>query len=817
VLEDLHWADHLSLEVIGRAAARLADHRMLVVGTYRSDELYPRTAMREWRARLLSQRLAEEIRLQRLTVTQTATMASTLLGRAAPARLVAGIHDRSDGIPLHIEELLAAVTTATIGATGGGDPGYEVHELRVPDTLADAILQRARTLPDSVRDIAAAAAVIGRSFDFDLLAAVAQVPGADVDGSLRELQDAYLVQAGADATTFDFRHALIRDALYDEIPLPRRRVLHQRVAACAVDRGYRDAFVSVHFDLAGMAGPAYAHALRAADDASTVSAHRDALSLYRRALRNLPADLGPDAHAALLVHVGEEAAAVDDNVAADLAYQQAYTIWIEAADILAAAAVVPPMVAVRHLLGDGLDVRVGRLLDALAAMENLPTATPVRIRLLSALAAAYVLDRRLEQAIEYGEQSRALSHAGGDEHSDLDTAATLGSVLAFAGDLSSGWDLLETAVDRATASHDEVEAARSYRMLGTSASALVEYERADLWLNRGIAYSASVELWNHHSYMTSHLAHVHWATGRWDEATESAGHALADGRGGVTTRITAEYVLGYVALGRGDWATATELLDEALGLGTAMGELQRISPPLWGLAETAWLQGDHDRAVALCNRGYDASDEVADAAYLFPFLVTGARARLAQGDVDGADAWLERVEPILRRRNIPGTMPAIEHARGLVQLARGQTRAGSASLGAAQTDWAERGRFWEGTWALLDRARFEIGAGRRDDARSLAQQARTVAQQANAGILVAAADELLDRVGAARASQPWHPLTAREYSVATLVAAGLTNREIAGRLVVSPKTVSAHVEHILGKLGAARRAEIAAWAARIAT
>jgi len=266
-----------------------------------------------------------------------------------------------------------------------------VHELRVPDTLADAILQRARTLPDSVRDIAAAAAVIGRSFDFDLLAAVAQVPGADVDGSLRELQDAYLVQAGADATTFDFRHALIRDALYDEIPLPRRRVLHQRVAACAVDRGYRDAFVSVHFDLAGMAGPAYAHALRAADDASTVSAHRDALSLYRRALRNLPADLGPDAHAALLVHVGEEAAAVDDNVAADLAYQQAYTIWIEAADILAAAAVVPPMVAVRHLLGDGLDVRVGRLLDALAAMENLPTATPVRIRLLSALAAAYVL------------------------------------------------------------------------------------------------------------------------------------------------------------------------------------------------------------------------------------------------------------------------------------------------------------------------------------------------------------------------------------------------------------------------------------------
>jgi DNA-binding CsgD family transcriptional regulator len=80
---------------------------------------------------------------------------------------------------------------------------------------------------------------------------------------------------------------------------------------------------------------------------------------------------------------------------------------------------------------------------------------------------------------------------------------------------------------------------------------------------------------------------------------------------------------------------------------------------------------------------------------------------------------------------------------------------------------------------------------------------------------VSAADDLLGASPDGPAEQPWHPLTARQYTVATLVASGLTNREIAARLFLSPKTVSAHVEHILAKLGAARRTEIAAWAAKI--
>jgi hypothetical protein len=143
VLEDLHWADQLSLEVVAHLATRVADRTMLVAGAYRSDELYPRLPMREWRARLLTQRLAEEVRLPRLRRAETATLTAALLGRAPSAAIAAAVHDRSDGIPLHVEELLAAVPDDA--ATEGPGPGG-IAGLPVPDTLADAVLARAEGL-----------------------------------------------------------------------------------------------------------------------------------------------------------------------------------------------------------------------------------------------------------------------------------------------------------------------------------------------------------------------------------------------------------------------------------------------------------------------------------------------------------------------------------------------------------------------------------------------------------------------------------------------------------------------------------------------
>ena len=352
-------------------------------------------------------------------------------------------------------------------------------------------------------------------------------------------------------------------------------------------------------------------------------------------------------------------------------------------------------------------------------------------------------------------------------------------------------------------------------MIGSSASALVEYDLAERWLTEGIGYAEKVELWNHRHYMASHLAHVQWATGQWQAAAQTAQQALADGRGGITTQITAQFVLGYLAMGRGDWTLAADLLGEAFGHGDRMAELQRLSPPLWGLAEAARCQGDYDTALMHCERGYQASADVTDASYLYPYLLTGVRAHLARGDVDAAQTWSDRVGAVLTVRAIPGTLPAIGHARGLLLLARGEVPAAYQALQAASESWQVLRRFWEGTWARLDLAEAAARARRRGEAAVLADEVRAIAATSGATVLAAAADRLTESFDRARPAEPWYPLSEREFEVAQLVAAGLTNRQIAEQLVLAPKTISAHVTHILTKLGAARRAEIGAWCATV--
>ena len=811
ILEDLHWADELSLDVLGRLAGRLAARPILVAGAYRSDELYPRLPMRELRARLLSQRLAEEIRLPRLDLAQTAAMTSALHGRPAPAQMVQAVHERSDGIPLHIEEFLAAIAEDAPAP----QPAAAIQAAAVPDTLGDAVLSRARHLATPTRGVASAAAVIGRSFDFDLLTAVTDAGPHEVAGALRELQDAYLVLPGADEVTFDFRHALIRDTLYADTALPLRRHLHEKVARAAADRGYRGAFISAHFEQAQRPELAHEYAVAAASEAASVSAHGEALELYRRAVRNLPAQLPALDRAGLFAALGDEAAATDDNTAAAEAYRMAHELTASAGDARAAAALVPRMAAAAHLLGENLPVRVGMLQEALGSLDGVPGADRERARLGCAMAAAYLMDDRLDEAIQHGEASRAESQRIGDDEAASNVAATLGSVLVFAGRMEEGWRLLEDAIARATGAEQEAEAARGYRMIGSSASAVVEYDLAERWLTEGIGYAEKVELWNHRYYMAAHLAHVQWATGQWQAATQTAEQALADGRGGITTQITAQFVLGYLALGRGDWALATDLLGEAFGQGDRMAEVQRLSPPLWGLAEAARCQGDYDTAIMHCERGCQASADVADAAYVYPYLLTGVRAHLARGDVDAAAAWSGRACAVLTARAIPGTLPAIGHAQGLLLLARGEVPAAYEALRAASESWQDRRRFWDGTLARLDLAAAAARARRTGEAAVLIDEVRATAAKAGATVLVAAADRLSQSFGSARPTAPWHPLSEREFEVAQLVAAGLTNRQIADQMVLSPKTISAHITHILTKLGAARRAEIAAWCATV--
>ena len=190
-LEDLHWADESTLAVLERVGRQLPSMPMVVVGTFRSDELYPRLPLRDWRSRLLTQRLAEEVRLTRLSPQDTAAMSAAISGIVLPGRR-------------HRQASTPAVTGSLCTSRNSWRPSPDpVPAAEVPDTLADAVLARAERLTPPARALADAASVIGRSFDVDLLTSITDAMPATVDDGLRELTDRFFVQPQPDgpATT----------------------------------------------------------------------------------------------------------------------------------------------------------------------------------------------------------------------------------------------------------------------------------------------------------------------------------------------------------------------------------------------------------------------------------------------------------------------------------------------------------------------------------------------------------------------------------------------------------------------------------------
>jgi DNA-binding CsgD family transcriptional regulator len=295
-----------------------------------------------------------------------------------------------------------------------------------------------------------------------------------------------------------------------------------------------------------------------------------------------------------------------------------------------------------------------------------------------------------------------------------------------------------------------------------------------------------------------------------------AQRALADGHGGLTTTIAGLYVLGFVDLGRGRFDSASARLGESLAIAERFGELLRVSAPLWGLAELALLRGRPAEAVELTERGRLESDRVGDTAMLLPFAVTGTRARLKAGDPTAAQQWVDHLRASISKRPIPAAQHALDHADGLLLLSRGLAGKASGALRAAVAGWDERHRTWESTWGRLDLASALVRANRAPEATRVAQQAAQVATRLGSRPLAERADAFLRaRRGRGPDTESWQPLTVREFEVARKIAEGMTNAELAEDLGISPKTASSHVEHILAKLGATRRAEIGAWVATV--
>jgi DNA-binding CsgD family transcriptional regulator/tetratricopeptide (TPR) repeat protein len=812
--EDLQWADDMSLEIIGELARQSRDRQLLLTGDYRTEEMAPGASLRDWRARLVTQRIAEEVRLAPLTETETALVTTLLLdtGLPAPREVVAAVFGRTDGIPLHIEELLGALS-----AEGRAD-GRAIREATVPDTIEDAVIARIAQRSPEAQAAARAGAVIGRCFVPDVLAGIMDVPPEALEAPLQELVDYLVLDPPGLRGLYDFRHQLLRDALYRTIPAWERRRFHARAGEFGAQlEGASEIHASVHYERAGLHRQAFEAAVAGAREAMRLSAHREAFELYRRAVANMPDDLDDGDRGALLDAFAVEALAIEENEIAERTFRDARAAYLDTGRPAKAAEMLVGVLEIWRREARPVGEQAALAAPLFEELDAAP-ADSVRGKLPGWLLDEWTrihLDRMaIDTARSVIETMRETSTARGDSWLAIQ-AIELGAMAdVLDGRVAEGLDAIWAAAHEAQRADFRDLGIAAFRDGATLAVRAMDYARAGRSLADGLRYADVIEQSHCRHVMGALSALVAWAGADWDGAAATARQTIAD-HGSRRAVAAARWAIGYVALGRGNIETAEAELMAALSVGEESGAIDLILPPLWGLAEAALLADRPDQAAARCHDALERARAVGERALLVPFVVTGVRAEQAAGRPADAGAWFAACAEHLAK--MPAVaLPALAHGRGLVALAAGATGVARQALEAAIEGWEERGRVWEATWARFDLASCLTRLNRFGDAAVLAADGREAANRLESPPLRDRA-ETLQRMARGHVSkdEPWRPLTAREFAVARLITAGMTNAEIAGELSIAPKTASSHVEHILAKLGASRRTEIAAWASSV--
>ena len=754
--EDIQWADELSLEVIGDLARLIRDRPILLIAAYRIDELPIGSIHREWRARLLSQRFAEEARLEPLTYEQTALVTTLILdtGLPAPRDVVDAVYQRTDGIPLHIEELLGA-----LGEAARSDD-RAIRNAKVPETIEDAILARVARLSPEARAVASAGAVIGRCFMPDVLAGVMDKPVADLDGALEELTaNAFLFSFGVvDEGYYDFRHQLLRDALYRSVPAADLRRLHARAGEFGAALIGADVIhASVHFERAGLRAEAYRTALEGARAASAVSSRRESYELYRRAVANAPADLAPAELASLYAAMSEAAAAMDQSEVAMATSEAARGYFLAAGDPTMAAEQLMFQAMMKNRDARPMAERNALLEQARAEIDAQRVTTDreiVRGEILLVQAINDVWAGRLDVAQAQLEEGLEIARAVADESLEMDAQYFLNYADAVRSRSGGG---LARVIDTARRARDagyEATGVTAYRNASIMAVRLMDYDGARNSLREGLRYADEIEQSYCRRLMAATSAMIAWTSGDWASAVSLAEMELVE-RGSMRGSLGSRDALGFVAFGRGDVNRARTLLGDSLAVGRDSGEIALVLPALWGLAETALVAGEPAAAIDLCREALEAATAAQERGLLVPFVVTGVRAHLAAQRPDEAERWAERIASALGDWGGPADV-AQQHAAGLLSLAAGSSVAARGAFESAVDGWEAIGRIWESTWARLDLVAALVRANRHVDAAPVLREARERSPNASTARPCSAA-----RTSSARSCAAGGPWTSR--------------------------------------------------------
>jgi len=563
VVEDVHWADDGTRDLLRFLGRRIERARCLLVVTHRerdgSDDRQ-RTFFGE------------------LTALAQAKVALTDLSPEAVARLASG----------------SGLDPARLVAVTGGNPFFVTECLAsgldtVPDRVGVAVLGRASALDHAGRTVLDVVAVSPWPVELALLD---ELSGGDAGAVDRAVVLGILVPRGRSVA---FRHELARLALLEAIPPARRRELHRQFLAALEGAAGEDgqARSAYHAESAGDPVGVLRHSPVAASAAARAGSHAAAAEHLAAAVT---ASAGEDAgvRADLLVRWGAELAVVGRFAESDTAYAEAARLWEELGDPRALASTL--CARRRPLIQSGRQREADQLLAR--ALELVEPLGPGRVlcEVHVARSNSAMLARDLGPAVEAGEAALAL--ARGTAASDLLPSALvqLGVSRLMQLDVDSGRALLEEGIARARGAGLDSDVALGWSQLGSGAGEIHRYDVALPALETGLEFSRERELLGSELYLSAWLARCLVATGRWDEAGTVASSLLSRPACVGIARMTALTAVGVLRARRGD-PGVWPVLDEAWELATETGHLQRVWPTACARAEAAWLEGRLDSEV----------------------------------------------------------------------------------------------------------------------------------------------------------------------------------------------------------------------------
>jgi DNA-binding CsgD family transcriptional regulator/tetratricopeptide (TPR) repeat protein len=813
VVEDVHWADRATRDLLSYLIRGLGtpqfQARVLVLLTYRSDELTGTSPVRAWLSELL--RLPGVSRLDLGPLDQADVTAQLASLGTFDRRQAEEIYRRSEGNPFYVEELAAL---------------WSQGDQRVPEVVRNLADVRVGQLEPRVRELVRLLAALGRPAGFELLQLLSKGSREELLAALHAVVDTAIVTVDRESSSYRFRHALLAEAVLDQFLPGERAAVHAIIAEVLAQRpalSTGPSELGYHQASAGDLSAALASYLAAADDAERVYAFGEAGGYLERAL-DLWARV-PDTAAATGRSRGDVLVGVAQNLgrAGDFNRAVAYTT----------AALAEPGIAsdpeggaelwqriARYHLQDGNGPLAFAALQAAATLLDSAPQPRGRSRLAAEHALALAIWGGPAEATAQAERALRLAAEDGDLAARGLALNASGVALASAGRLEDAERNLREALDlaRADGSIDDIGrammnlghvllcAGRNEESLELSEAAIAENEALGLDLRRG-------------AMNRNNASEALFALGRWDEAIAQADIVRTRTEFRAAGRV-ASIVRARVATARGENDLAESLLSWLEPNDQGQDE-RYIGADRWlVVAESAAWAGRYDEGRAAIAAGIELVAGT-DAWYTARLCAVGLR--LEADRRVSAHARRARSEEAATRQRADELISAVADivGPGEIEAWVTQTRAEYLRLGGVdQSDSVDR---WTGVrdrwralrqpypeaYASLRLAEAELAAGdRRAASRGLATVA-TLAEQLGAAPLAALIADVARRAGIETVpTATLDGLTAREREILARVVAGESNRDIATALFISPKTVSVHVSALLRKFGVSGRGDL---------